>query len=58
MLSDTAIAAYFVRRAVKLFHNPQSRRELARELRRIRVESGAKAARLVLAYVSARNLQG
>jgi len=57
MLSDAKISAHFIKRACRMFSEPRNRRDLARELRRVRVESGRRAAFLLLATYSAIALQ-
>lgn len=57
MLSDARITAHYLRRAVRCFSTPAGRRNLAHTLRRIRATNGARAARIVLAQLSAENLR-
>lgn len=56
MLSDSRILAYVIRDITRTFTQPKNRRELAHALRRVRKESGHRAAKLVLAQLSARCL--
>jgi hypothetical protein len=56
MMSDSRIVAHFLSKAIEAFARPSERRDIAATLRRVRIQSGPRAARLVLAQLSAANL--